>query len=637
MRKENADFNTKFISEAGSYLINSDYFAFVELKDYACYVVADGIDTDEKKESAKLAVTTVITEFSDSPGMSAGKLRRFLKGAHEALLRESDEIRLEASIVILLTDYKKAIWGHAGNSRLCWIKNGEIKTVTKDTSLTQRMVDQEEVPMDQIAFHEERNNLYTYLGQPGRFTPVVSGKKKLEDGDIFILLTRGVWENVGDAEIIDAVDGVSKAEDVCTGLEDVILSQRLEVIENYTIASVFINKIYQNPKAGKYKNLIRIAVSILTVLLMFGLSMFLMQYNRNKSNLNKLDKYKEKGIEYLQETNYESADKQFSDAYAVTDSIKARKNSKAETKVNIIEYYNKMAENMVLGMEAMSEGEYKKASALFGQAVEKLQILKDTYQEDITSYDKGIKTYLSYAQNMYEGTEKYKQGDYEAANENFFTAKDIMDDINDTTKRDIAQKALNSTNAKKATSIGAEFEARGDQYSERKEYEKAGIEYESAKAAYGQAYEYGDADAQNKMMLAATKAENAKSLSAKRTDQERLSLANEYESKGDAAARAGKKEEAESYYKEAVDLLANISTIDVGAQKVALNEKANNSAEDPEQELLNAIDCLSRGDYASAVEALNSAKDIYNRLGNKASAQQMQTYINNVKALMTGQ
>lgn len=637
MRKENADFDTKFISEAGSYLINSDYFAFVELKDYACYVVADGIDADEKKESAKLAVTTIISEFSDAPGMSAGKLRHYLKAAHDALLREADEIRLEASVIILLTDYKKVIWGHVGNCRLCWIKNGAIKAVTKDTSLTQRMVDQEEVPMDQISFHEERNNLYAYLGQPGRFTPVISGKKKLDDGDIFILLTRGVWENVGDAEIIDAVDGVSKAEDVCTGLEDVILSQRLEVIENYTIASVFINKIYHNPKAGKYRKVMKIAVSILMVLMMFGFSMLLMQYSRNKSNLGKLDKYKEKGIEYLQETNYESADKQFSDAYTVTESIKARKNSKAETKVKIIEYYNKMAENMVLGMDAMSDGEYKKASALFGQAVEILQILKDIYQEDITSYDKGMKTYLSYAQNMYEGTEEYKQGNYEAANENFLVAKDIMNDINDTTKRDIAQKALDSTNAKKATTVGAEFEARGDQYSDRKEYEKAGTEYESAKAAYGQAYEYGDTDAQNKMMLVATKAENAKSLSAKRTDQEKLSLANEYESKGDAAAQAGKKDEAADYYKEASALLADITTLDVGAQKVALNEKANNSAADPEQDLLNAIDCMSRGDYASAIEALNSAKDIYSNRGDKGGTQLVQTYINNIKGLMANQ
>ena len=70
MRKENASFETKFISEAGSYLNNADYFAFVELKDYACYVIADGIDTDDMKKSAQQAVTAVIAKFSDMPGMS---------------------------------------------------------------------------------------------------------------------------------------------------------------------------------------------------------------------------------------------------------------------------------------------------------------------------------------------------------------------------------------------------------------------------------------------------------------------------------------------------------------------------------------------------------------------------------------
>ena len=37
MRKENSVFRTKFISEPGSYIKNQDYFAFVELADFACY------------------------------------------------------------------------------------------------------------------------------------------------------------------------------------------------------------------------------------------------------------------------------------------------------------------------------------------------------------------------------------------------------------------------------------------------------------------------------------------------------------------------------------------------------------------------------------------------------------------------
>ena len=50
MRKENSEFKTKFISEPGSYLHNADYFAFVELKDYACYCIADVLIQTRKEK-----------------------------------------------------------------------------------------------------------------------------------------------------------------------------------------------------------------------------------------------------------------------------------------------------------------------------------------------------------------------------------------------------------------------------------------------------------------------------------------------------------------------------------------------------------------------------------------------------------
>ena len=64
MRKLNSKFNTNFVSEEGAYLQNKDYFAFIELDDYACYVVADGIDEDKELESAKIAVTSFIRDFT---------------------------------------------------------------------------------------------------------------------------------------------------------------------------------------------------------------------------------------------------------------------------------------------------------------------------------------------------------------------------------------------------------------------------------------------------------------------------------------------------------------------------------------------------------------------------------------------
>ena len=522
MRKENADFNTKFISEAGSYLVNSDYFAFVELKDFACYVVADGIDPDEKKESAKLAVTTVITEFSESPGMSVSKLNRYLKSAHEALLRESEEIRLEASIVILLTDYKKAIWGHAGNSRLCWIRNGEIKTVTKDTSLTQRMADEEEIPIDQIAAHEERNNLYTYLGQPGHFSPVISTKKKLEDGDIFVMMTRGVWENVGDAELIDAVDGVAKAEDVCTGLEDVILSQRLDVIENYTIASVFINKIYQNPKAGRNKKILRILFTVAFAIAMILVSLLIARFMKNRSNLNKIERFKEKGIEYLQDLKYELADGQFSSAYEVAEGISARKNSKTGKKVSMIERYDKMVEDVNLGLEALDEEEYKKAADLFTRANDAMTELEEQYGENVSSFKKGIRAYQKYSKNMYEGSLYLADKATENAIACFTVAYDVMDEVNETGRRDVAKKKINLSNAAQQMQYAKEAFEKAEQYYAEKNYKAAETLYNTALTAYQEAADWGDLSAGNQITIVRERAKSAKEMNSNKTDEEKI-------------------------------------------------------------------------------------------------------------------
>ena len=639
MRKENASFITKFISESGSYLVNSDYFAFVELKDYACYVIADGIDTDDKKESAKLAITTIISNFSDTPGMSAGKLKYYMKAAHQALLEEANEIRLEASIVILLTDYKKVMWAHAGNCRLYWMRNGAIKAATRDTSLTQKMVDEEEVPIDQLAYHEERNNLYSYLGQPGRFTPVISQKKVLEDGDILIMLTRGVWENVGDAEIIDATEGVSKAEDVCTGLEDVILSQRLDIVENYTIATIFVDKVYNNPKAGKYKKWIKIGISIAVAIFGIVFAMLMMSYQQNKKSLAKMDKYKVKGIEYLQENNYASAAEQFEDAYDASENVKAKEGSKNEKKVTCIERYDKMAENLKLAMEALEEAEYKKAASLFADAIDITITLKEHYGEDVSVYIDGMKQYQGYADNMVVGTDAYAKGDYETAVGSFTEASEKMDDVNDTTNRNTADEALNNTNAQKAIADGAAYEAKGAELLEDGIYSQALTQYQSARDMYNLAKEnYGSVDAADKISMVDVKISNIEDMMQKLSNQDLEKEANGYMDLAREATHNGNYDEAEEYYEKAKEIFQQTGNND---QIIAIDGKLDNVEAGTDQEaamdnVMRGLEALAGGDYNGALGYLQSAKAAYEAMNDAVRVSELQVIISKVQILQGG-
>ena len=95
---------------------------------------------------------------------------------------------------MVVTDYQKMRYGYVGNTRLRMYRGGAVYRQTRDMSLAQEMVEQEKIAKDELMQHEERNNLYAYLGQKN-FKSVVSKKIKLAETDMIALYTRGIWEN----------------------------------------------------------------------------------------------------------------------------------------------------------------------------------------------------------------------------------------------------------------------------------------------------------------------------------------------------------------------------------------------------------------------------------------------------------
>mgnify|MGYP000765120688 FL=1 len=76
MRRINSDFQTLHISEEGQKLSNRDYFGYVEMDDFACYVLADSLDDEPAVNSARLVVDSIIRDFTEAPTMGKGTLRR---------------------------------------------------------------------------------------------------------------------------------------------------------------------------------------------------------------------------------------------------------------------------------------------------------------------------------------------------------------------------------------------------------------------------------------------------------------------------------------------------------------------------------------------------------------------------------
>lgn len=348
------------MSEEGHKLSNRDYFGYVEMDDYACYVLADSLDEEPSVNSARLVVESLTRSFTERPVIGKRALKRYLNLAHKELQKQHGGMHLKASVVMAVTDYKKIRYCYAGNSRFYLIRNARILERSVDQSLTQNLLEEEKIPLDQAAAHEARNNLYSFLGERGTPHIQISGKIRLENGDIFMVMSRGVWEQCSDQELLDFANDAKDPQEILDQTEDLILkAQEDNHIDNYTLAVTFVDKIYQSPrKKWTVKKILMIAIPVLLVLGGIGLGFYL-RHRSIRIKRENLAQYMDSGETYLRYDNYQKAAEEYGEA------LKLAKNLKRQDDAREADRYKKLAEQIVLSDEAMAAGEYQKAQSLY--------------------------------------------------------------------------------------------------------------------------------------------------------------------------------------------------------------------------------------------------------------------------------
>lgn len=439
MRKENAGFQTAFLSEEGSELLNRDYFAFVELDNYACYVAADSLDEEREKNSAQIVVECILREFTEHPSMSAVSIRKSLKKAHRELLDDKDGMRLRVSVSLIVTNYVKFRYVNVGNSRFALIRNDRILYESKDQSLTENLVEEEAIPRDKAALHEERNNLYSYLGQTAdRPKFQVSKKRKLVNGDILLLYTRGIWENCDNAELLDSAKEVSKPQELADNVEELILGKQKPEIDNYTIAVTFVDKVYLNPKKRwTLKKILAIAIPVGIILLILGITLFV-RYRIRAGKREDMQQHMDSAEQYISYENYEKASEEYGKAKEFARSLK-QKETQEEIDNAIL-----LMDQIVLADKALEEGDYEKAREIYLKAKELSGETGGSGRDYIEDQLIKVSDYMDIFELLESGELKEDYGDYAGAIELYRKAKQKASVLYD---KDAKQEALEKQRA----------------------------------------------------------------------------------------------------------------------------------------------------------------------------------------------
>lgn len=583
MRKYNSSFKTAFISEEGSRLRNHDYFGFVELDKYACYVIADGITDMRDSESAKKAIEAVVSAFHNDPGIGKGKLKRYLKCANKELLRGKSYEKLKASITVVLTDYMKFRYGCAGNTRLRLYRDGRMILASSDMSLSQDMVEEDRLAKDRLAKHEERNNLYSYLGKE-HFKAFISKKKKLADGDIITLYTRGIWENIDEGELSDVFSetGNDPIEE-CDKVEDLLLSRQPENLDNYTFAAIYIDKVFTDPNRRKrIKKIITIALVILVLALVAGVLVWLWRRDRRQkredmeqcfanvesyiedNNYVRAKEECEKALElagklrdkeaqsrynnYLlcleaviraddayDEAKYEEAEQAYLSAKARTRYADNMAASYIADRLQQIENYEQVFNNITLGDSLLAHGSYEMAEQKYLEAKtdasaiyftegkqQALDALEKLYEEWSAAEEEAQEQSEAQAADeaaaaelIRQGDEAYSDGDYDGAMVFYLIALEKYTKMEDSTQIAFLNKKIVALNEKQQevearVSEAKEFEELARVYEEEGDYEQAKLQYQYAKNIYGELNQSNKADEiQSKVDIMETKKETA--------------------------------------------------------------------------------------------------------------------------------
>ena len=561
MRKQNSTFKTAFTSEADKNLKNTDSFGYVELDKYACYVVADGIDDQVDGTSAKLAVDTIISAFTEAPSMRKGAIRRYLRAANRALLAADSKMRLKASVIVVVTNYVKLRYGQAGNARLRLYRDGFLRLQSKDQSLSMDLVKAEKLEPDKLAKHQERHNLYCYLGQDKAFHPYISKKFKLSDSDAAALMTRGLWEHVDDGILKDAfADASDEPQETVDAVEDLLLSAQPEDLGSYTFAAIFFNKVYTDPnRKRKIKRAIMIAIPILLVLVVVAIVLIVLYNNRQKQIASMEQNYYDT-IEYIQEDNYIRAQEKCQEALSLAEDLGDEEiRSDADN-------YLKLIESVIAGDDALTNGEYTDAQRYFLNAQNRSRYADNLGQDYISDRLAQTSQYMSVYEMISLGDTLAQGMQYEAAEEQYLAARALAAQIYFDTGRDDAiaaleqlyadqaeQEAQNAEAAQEtaaAQAAAASVAAEGDAAFAQGEYERARTFYTTALQQYTELEDQSQIDALTAKLA---------SIAALQADQAALAAeAQSYASQAEAQYSAGNFVQAKKYYLLARDVYAQL-------------------------------------------------------------------------------
>ena len=201
------------LSRRGGRAVNEDRMGYCYTREAALFVLADGMGGHAEGEvAAQLALQSIAAQFQREamPVLPdpTDFLSRAVLAAHQHIQRYAQLKRMpdapRTTVVAAIIQNGAATWLHCGDSRLYWVRAGQLLARTRDHSYLE-MDRMGTAPMGLAPKLLNRNVLFTCLGAAGKPIFDVSGPHSLRSADRLLLCSDGLWGALKEVELLQGL------------------------------------------------------------------------------------------------------------------------------------------------------------------------------------------------------------------------------------------------------------------------------------------------------------------------------------------------------------------------------------------------------------------------------------------------
>ena len=236
----------EMLSETGDRDKNEDSVRVLQNDRGICAALGDGLGGHGYGEKASALVTECVTGvFEKSAQVSEVVMRQCFEESQRRLAEEQKKERKEygmkTTLCVFLSDERKFLWGHIGDSRVYHFAGKKLVEWTLDHSVPQMLVAAGEITSRQIRSHPDRGRLLRAMGTKWQKTPyVLSELHDYEPGHAILICSDGFWEWIEEDEMESCLEKAETVSDWLNSMKEIVLRNgKGQKMDNYSAICVW--------------------------------------------------------------------------------------------------------------------------------------------------------------------------------------------------------------------------------------------------------------------------------------------------------------------------------------------------------------------------------------------------------------